>query len=171
MDDLRAAIDRAIAPTPATRLVAIDAAGLVASTALAVYVALVGPTAPTGIDASRVAVADPLRLPLIEGVADVVLVRYAATADPVARLREIWRILAPAGRLVLVVPLPPPHHLKRLIFHDIIRRRGAGWLAAAMFTGGDWQTTTGGFVVVAGKSDGLAPPARITRSVQRRAPA
>ena len=169
MDDLRAAVDRALALTPGKRLIAIDASGLVDAADRAVYAAFGGAGVPSAGD--RRAVADPLRLPLIEGVADIVVTRLLPGDDAVRRLREVWRILAPAGVVVLIVPLPPPHRIKRLIILNFVRRRIMRWLDASMFTAGEWQTTTAGFVVRAAKCDGLVPPVRLTHSAPHVAPA
>ena len=114
----------------------------------------------------RAVVTDPLRLPLIAGLADIVAARSTPSEAPDGRLRELWRVLAPAGILILIVPLPPPHSIKRLILQRRTRRRMTRWLDAAMFARGDWQATAGGFVVRTTKRDGLAPPARIAHTVQ-----
>lgn len=160
MDDLRAAVATALALTPASRLVAIDAAGFVDAGALAVYAAVGSFGAP------RAVVADPLRLPIVAALADRVLVKYDATGEPDGRLREIWRILAPAGVLVLIVPLPTSHSLNSLIRRTFIHRRVARALAAAMFEVVSRQTVAGNLVVRAAKRDGLAPQRRATVAVQ-----
>lgn len=52
------------------------------------------------------ALVDECDLPLLESVIDVALVVHALelTDAPQEMLKEIWRVLAPQGRLVLVVP-------------------------------------------------------------------
>jgi SAM-dependent methyltransferase len=59
-------------------------------------------------EGSRVASAlvDEFELPLLESTADVVFIVHAleVSDSPVDLLREAWRVLAPQGRLVLVVP-------------------------------------------------------------------
>jgi SAM-dependent methyltransferase len=52
------------------------------------------------------ALVDEFDLPLLESTADVALVIHAleVSDSPVELLREIWRVLAPQGRLILVVP-------------------------------------------------------------------
>ncbi|MBM3519189.1 MAG: class I SAM-dependent methyltransferase [Alphaproteobacteria bacterium] len=52
------------------------------------------------------ALVDEFDLPLLESVADVVLVTHGLelTEGPEEMLAEIWRVLAPQGRLLLVVP-------------------------------------------------------------------
>lgn len=57
-------------------------------------------------DASRSALVDEDQLPLLESVVDVALVIHGLEfADaPQDMLSEVWRVLSPQGRLVLVVP-------------------------------------------------------------------
>jgi SAM-dependent methyltransferase len=52
------------------------------------------------------ALVDEFDLPLLESVADIVLVTHGIelTDGPEEMLAEIWRVLAPQGRLLLVVP-------------------------------------------------------------------
>lgn len=54
----------------------------------------------------RAALVDDYDLPLLESVADAVLVTHGLelAEDPAEMLQEIWRVLAPQGRLLLVVP-------------------------------------------------------------------
>lgn len=56
--------------------------------------------------ASRSAVADPERLPFTDALFDDALLIHALELceRPRAVLRELWRVLSPAGRVVLVVP-------------------------------------------------------------------
>ncbi|MFL6799091.1 MAG: class I SAM-dependent methyltransferase [Xanthobacteraceae bacterium] len=53
-----------------------------------------------------VALVDDLELPLTDAAVDRVLLVHALemVQDPVALLREVWRVLAPSGRLLIVVP-------------------------------------------------------------------
>ncbi len=148
--DLRIAVARALALTPATRLLAVAADDLVDAETLAVFVAL-GPTAA----GPRSVVADPHRLPLVEGLADRALVRLAALGDPPTALREIWRVLAPAGWLVLVVPLPPRRSLRRPVVQRLRRRRTARLLATCMFEATSVEVTPTALVVRAEKRDGF----------------
>lgn len=55
---------------------------------------------------SRSAVADPERLPFADALFDDALLIHALelVEHPRAVLRELWRVLSPAGRVVLVVP-------------------------------------------------------------------
>jgi SAM-dependent methyltransferase len=54
----------------------------------------------------RSALVDGLDLPLLESMVDVALLVHALelSDDPLDMLQEVWRVLAPQGRLVLVVP-------------------------------------------------------------------
>ncbi|MDO9414221.1 MAG: class I SAM-dependent methyltransferase [Pseudolabrys sp.] len=60
---------------------------------------------PTGRPALA-ALVDENELPLTDGAVDRVLLVHALemTHDPAALLREVWRVLAPGGRLLAVVP-------------------------------------------------------------------
>ena len=162
MDDLRAVVATALALTSTSRLVAIDAGDLVEADTLAVYAAVA--TGPTS--ATRAVVADPLRLPFVAALADLVVARIDAASEPVARLREVWRLLAPAGALVLIVAGPSSHSLNSLILRQIIRRRVTRQLAGAMFEVAAWQVAGSAAVVRAVKRDGLAPQRRSVAAVQ-----
>jgi SAM-dependent methyltransferase len=52
------------------------------------------------------ALVDECELPLLESVVDVALLVHALefADDPAEMLKEVWRVLAPQGRLVLAVP-------------------------------------------------------------------
>jgi SAM-dependent methyltransferase len=56
--------------------------------------------------ANRSALVDEVDLPLLESMVDVALVIHGLEhADtPLEMLQEVWRVLAPQGRLILVVP-------------------------------------------------------------------
>ena len=56
--------------------------------------------------AVRSALVDECELPLLESAIDVALVVHGLefTDAPAEMLKEIWRVLAPQGRLILVVP-------------------------------------------------------------------
>ncbi|MGA0594167.1 methyltransferase domain-containing protein [Enterovirga sp. CN4-39] len=58
----------------------------------------------SGLSAS--ALVDPMMMPLADGSVDRVLVVHAleTVASPAELLNEVWRILTPGGRLVLVCP-------------------------------------------------------------------
>ncbi|WP_219775599.1 hypothetical protein [Polymorphobacter sp. PAMC 29334] len=141
---------------PTTRLLALGGSAVFdpADVALVAYAALVGDAAwPAGL--SITVDADPLRLPFVEGVFDAAL---AMTPLEPPGLRELWRVLGPAGVLVAVVP-------RRAL---IPRETGFGGahhsrssltklLDAAMFEPGEWTKVAGVHVVRATKRDGLAP--------------
>lgn len=59
-----------------------------------------------GVAGSRSALVDPLMLPLPDGAFDRVLVVHAleTVSDPSELLREVARVLAPGGRVLLVCP-------------------------------------------------------------------
>ena len=164
----RAAVARAVMPTATTRLVTLDAADLVATDAVAAHLAFATPSQPAPLGTARV---DPLRLPLIEAVADAIIAREALGADVPARLREFWRVLAPAGVLVLVVALPSTWSLRSMIVRRHHRGNVARVLAAAMFDLDTQAVVPGALVARAIKSDGLAPQQRRTATVIRRATA
>ncbi len=103
-------------------------------------------------------VADPLRLPFYEAVFDRALVsgRLPATQAR-AELRELWRVLAPAGLALLVVKAR-----RRWQFQadGWPREALAALLADAMFEVLDWQVATlpdRWHLVLVGKVDGLRP--------------
>lgn len=56
--------------------------------------------------AVKAALVDECDLPLLESVADHVIVAHGLelSDDPLAMLQEIWRVMAPQGKLMLVVP-------------------------------------------------------------------
>jgi SAM-dependent methyltransferase len=60
---------------------------------------------PTGRPALA-ALVDELSLPLPDAAADRVLLAHALemSDDPEALLREVWRVLAPSGRMIAVIP-------------------------------------------------------------------
>lgn len=164
--DLRAAVAAALALTPDSRLIAIDGgpggggpidAALGDLARLTVYAAVGG----VGRRGPRAVVADPLRLPFVSALADRVVATIAVAGDPQARLREIWRVLAPAGTLVVVVPVPSSDSVASLVRRAITRRRVGRILAAAMFEVTSQVTVAGALVVRADKRDGVALPRRV----------
>ncbi len=109
------------------------------------------------------AIADPLRLPFVEALFDRVLL---ASPLPEARglLRETWRLLAPAGLALFVVPARRPWQLTK-----------QGWAGDALIEAlaeGMFEVLAREVVTVpdrhhlmlAAKCDGLAPigPTRVT---------
>ena len=103
-------------------------------------------------------IADPSRLPFIEALFDRALVTTPLPATATrAELREIWRILCPAGLALLVVKARRPWQWQ-----------APGWtretlepvLDNAMFEVLDWQTETipdRWHLVLVCKRDGLRP--------------
>lgn len=59
-----------------------------------------------GDGATRSALVDDIDLPLLESVVDIALVVHGLELSqaPAEMLREVWRVLSPQGRLLLVVP-------------------------------------------------------------------
>ena len=108
---------------PATRLLAFDAAVLDPADAASVAHLAVCAATPWPMAGSCAIAADPLRLPFVEALFDVVIVAaiLEATDAPGVFLREVRRVIAPAGRVWLVVPRRrlslghgvPGHHFSR----------------------------------------------------------
>ena len=104
------------------------------------------------------AAADPLRLPFVEAVFDRMLVTTALpVADARAELRELWRVLAPAGLALLVVQARRRWQFRAAGWH----RDGLGpLLDDAMFEVLDWQVESlpeRWHLVLVAKRDGLRP--------------
>jgi SAM-dependent methyltransferase len=141
---------------PTTRLLALGGSAVLdaADVAMVAYAALVGEAAWPGTGLSIAVAADPRRLPFVEGVFDAAL---AMTSLDAPGLRELWRVLGPAGVLVAVVPrralipretgIDGAHHSRASL---------TKLLDAAMFEAGDWTKVAGVHVVRATKRDGLA---------------
>jgi len=101
-------------------------------------------------------VADPCRLPFVEAMFDRALVA-SDLAKPREELRELWRVLTPAGLAVLLVPGRRGWPGRRRGWD---RGRLEPYLAGCMFEILDWETArlperTG--VVLIGKVDGVRP--------------
>ena len=156
-DDIVTAVRAALPLQPTTRLLAMGGAEVLgaADIAAVAYAAFVGDVAWPDAVPSVAVVADPLRLPFVEGVFDAAL---AMTPVDAGRLRELWRVLAPAGVLVAVVPRRSL--IPRSTGIEGAQRSGralAALLDAAMFEPDDWVRVAGVHVVRACKRDGLAP--------------
>ena len=114
---------------------------------------LVGPGPPA---VAGQIVADPAQLPFVAAVFDRLLVTTPLPASAArAQLRELWRIMAPAGLALLVVKARRPWQFA-----------APGWLAddlkpiieAAMFEPLSWQTGTipdRHHLILVAKRDGL----------------
>lgn len=119
-------------------------------------------------DAPSVALAcDPARLPFVEAMFDVALVALDL-AQPQAFLRELWRVLAPAGVLIIAVPgwlaaIRDPRSALSSRHHS--RASLARLLDAAMFEVAAERRTGGWHVVRAVKRDGLAPVGRVAAAI------
>ena len=107
-------------------------------------------------------VAAPAQLPFAESLFDGALLVHALehAPDPHACLRELWRVLAPAGYLVLIVPsragrlggwLPGPFDTG----HGFGRRELTALLEDALFEPLSWRSVL------------AAPPLRLARSLDR----
>lgn len=142
--------------------------------------------------ASRSAVADPERLPFTDALFDDALLIHALELceRPRAVLRELWRVLSPAGRIVLVVPNRAGvwARVETLPFgrgHPYGRGALTRLLEDAMFEVESWSTALsappvtrlrwlerplarfaphlgGVHVVAARKTDGLRPAGRVS---------
>ncbi|KPF79898.1 hypothetical protein IP88_01330 [alpha proteobacterium AAP81b] len=100
-------------------------------------------------------VAAPARLPFVEALFD--RIAFAGLlADPRAELRELWRVLAPAGLVLFVVPAKRPWQRRpgwresplKAALHDAMFEWLAGDIAAL---------PARHHVILAGKRDGLSP--------------
>jgi SAM-dependent methyltransferase len=79
---------------------------------------------------------DAAKLPFEDGAFDVVVSQFALMffPDQVAALREMWRVLAPGGRLAVAVCAPIAHTKGYSVLAGLLRRE-AGDRAAAMVEG------------------------------------
>jgi SAM-dependent methyltransferase len=79
---------------------------------------------------------DAAKLPFEDGAFDVVVSQFALMffPDRVAALREMWRVLAPHGRLAVAVCAPIAHSKGYSVFAGIVRQE-VGNDAAAMVEG------------------------------------
>jgi len=122
-----------------------------------VYAADLEPTMVEWLTANRPEVAQgrivPLlaeetRVPLEEGVADVVLMinLHHELADPPASYREALRLLRPGGRLAVVdwldadTPKGPPRHVRVSAEHIAGMLRDAGFSEVAAWAGLEWHS-------------------------------
>ncbi len=103
-------------------------------------------------------IADPQRLPFTESMFDRALVSSPLPASAArAELREIWRVLAPAGLAVLVVRARRPWQFNS---HGWRQPALAPLLEDAMFEVLDWRIETipnRHHLILVGKRDGLRP--------------
>jgi SAM-dependent methyltransferase len=155
--EIRAAVRAALPLQPTMRLLASGSATVLdaADVARVAHVAMVGDTAWPDGAASVVVAADPRRLPFVAGMFDAAL---AMTPLDAPGLRELWRVLAPAGVLIAVVPrrsLLPRNTGLDGAQHS--QRSLTRLLDAAMFEPDRWTRVAGVHVVRATKRDGLAP--------------
>lgn len=100
--------------------------------------------------------ADAHHLPFTEALFDKAL-WSCPLVQPRLMLRELWRVLAPAGLAVLVVRARRPWHA---LSHGWLREPLALRLDEAMFDVLDWQVEAlpdRHHVVLVGKRDGLRP--------------
>ena len=100
--------------------------------------------------------ADPHHLPFTEALFDKAL-WSCPLVQPRLMLRELWRVLAPAGIAVIIVRARRPWHG---LAHGWLREPLALRFDEAMFDVLDWQTDSlpdRHHVVLVGKRDGLKP--------------
>lgn len=133
--------------------------------------------------ANMACLVDPLNLPFAESLFDVVIAVHLLehVTEPTRLMRELWRVLAPAGKVLIVVP----HRRGRwlldrtsplLVGQSYTQGRLAGLLRATMFAPMAWSQLLGrpgwmlpaALLVVATKRDGpqlipigKAQPARL----------
>ncbi len=111
-----------------------------------------------GQAAAGTVIADPQRLPFVEALFDRALVASALPAAGVkAELRELWRVLAPAGLALLVVKARRPWQWQA---EGWVREALEAVLTDAMFDVIDWQIETlpdRHHLILVGKHDGLRP--------------
>ena len=140
------------------RLLAFDAAALdPADAAMVAHLAVCAAT-PWPTAASCAIAADPLRLPFVEALFDVVIVAQVLEMSdaPAALLREIRRVIAPAGRVWLVVPrrwLSLGHGVPGQHFS---RARLERLLVEAMLDPVGWESFGGWYLVCAEPRGGAA---------------
>lgn len=149
--------------TPGARLLVVGAVDILSPEEVGevAHLAIVtGTTAPWPESGSSVALAaDPARLPFVAAMFDQVVATNSFDTPLETVLREVWRVLAPAGTLVLAVyrrgrwPLGRP---------GMSRRALLGFLDGAMFEAIEWQQVDDRHIVHATKRDGLAPIGRST---------
>jgi SAM-dependent methyltransferase len=77
---------------------------------------------------------DAAKLPFEGSAFDVVVSQFALMffPDRVAALREMWRVLAPQGRLAVAVCAPIAHSKGYTVFADILRSGASGGAAAVV---------------------------------------
>ena len=165
--------------TPVSRLLVIGDGGILGEPVpvvahLAVVTAEATPWPAAG--PSVAIVAQPERLPFIEALFDQAVVAnwtdgatltggVSSTGTALAAmLREIWRVLAPAGTLILAVPSRRAWPLARV---GSSRSELTNALDAAMFEPLDWTKVDGCHVIHAAKRDGLAMVGRVTAASAR----
>ena len=158
---LRSALRARLTLGPATRLLAFDAAVLDPPDAAAVaHLALcdVAPWPPGA--ASCTVAADPLRLPFVEALFDVAVVSRVVEASdaPAALLREVRRVIAPAGVVWLIVPRRRLS-LDPLPGHHFARARLERLMVEAMLEPVAWERVGGCHLVRAQPMGGLGAAA------------
>ena len=159
---LRAALRAGLALGPATRLLAFDPAALEpddAATVAHLALCAAAPWPPEG--ASCALVADPLRLPFVAALFDTIIVSNVleATDAPAALLREMRRVVAPAGIVWLIAPrrwLSLGHGLPG---HHFSRARLERLLVEAMLEPVGWETFGASYLVRAEPLGGAAAAA------------
>ena len=182
-DRVGEAVRALLTVTPVSRLLVIgDGTILGEAVPVVAHLAVVTADAtPWPTDGLSVAVtAAPDRLPFVEALFDQAIVaNWTASPAPTggtnltgtglaAMLRELWRVLAPAGTLILAIPSRRAWPMARA---GSSRGELTSALDAAMFEPLDWTKVDGCHVVHAAKRDGFAMVGRVAAVTARPLPA
>lgn len=172
-DRVGEAVRALLTVTPESRLLVIGDGGILGAAVpvvahLAVVTVVATPWPAAGL--SVAVVAQPDRLPFVEALFDqAVVANWTADTsstgtDLATMLRELWRVLAPAGTLIVAVPSRRAWPLARA---GSSRGELTRALDTAMFEPLDWVKADGCHVVRAAKRDGVAPVGRVTAATTR----
>ena len=172
---LRTAIRGHLVTGPATRLFAftVDALDINDCNAVA-HIAVAGMLPWPAAGPSVTVAADPLRLPFAAALFDTVVVTGTLefSDTPSALLREVRRVIAPAGIAILAVPRRRLEFGNRLNGRHFSRAQLDRLLVEAALEPTDWATVGGSHVVRAQpRGDATRAPGGRRASVFRPAPA
>lgn len=157
---LRTALRDRLALGPATRLLAFGSDALdPADAGLVAHLALCNSTPWPPRAASCAVAVDPLRLPFVEALFDVVVVTAVVEASdaPATLLRELRRVTAPAGVVWLVVPRRWLSFGQPVVGHHFSRARLERLLVEAMLEPITWEGFGGCYLIRAEPCGGVSP--------------